>query len=74
MFMTNEIEFQVEPDEEGGYVVRAKLDKGSTITQGDTLAELKTMIKDAIYGCFFDKPAERPHLVRLHIDGVLVTV
>ena len=72
--MTNEIEFQVDPDEEGGYVARAELDKGFIITQGDTLAELKTMIKDAIYGCFFDKPAERPHLVRLHTDEVFVTV
>ncbi|HEX9958898.1 MAG TPA: type II toxin-antitoxin system HicB family antitoxin [Fibrella sp.] len=72
--MTNEIEFQVEPDEDGGYVARAKLDKGSIITQGDTLAELKTMIKDAIDGYFFDKPAERPQLVRLHIDEVFALV
>ena len=70
--MTNEIAFQVEPDEGGGYVARAKLDKGSIITQGDTMAELKSMIKDAIDGYFFDKPTERPQLVRLHMDEVFV--
>ena len=70
--MTNEIEFQVEPDEDGGYVSRAKLDKGSIITQGDTMKELKSMIKDAIDGYFFDKPTERPQLVRLRMDEVFV--
>lgn len=66
----SEIEFQVEPDEDGGYVARAKLAMGSIVTQGDTLAELKDMIKDAVEGYFFDKPAERPQRVRLHIDEV----
>lgn len=70
--MTNEIEFQVEPDEDGGYVARAKLDKGSIITQGDTMKELKSMIKDAIDGYFSDKPTERPQLVRLRMDEVFV--
>lgn len=73
--MTNttptEIIFQVEPDEDGGYVAQAKLNRGSIVTQGDTLAELKKMIRDAVDGYFFDKPTERPQSVRLQISEVL---
>lgn len=68
--MVSEIEFQVKPDEDGGYMARARLDKGSIVTQGDTLPELKAMIKDAIDGYFFNRPTERPQFVRLHIDEV----
>ncbi|WP_019988387.1 type II toxin-antitoxin system HicB family antitoxin [Rudanella lutea] len=64
----NELTFQVEPDEDGGYVASSKLATGSIITQGDTMDELKEMIKDAIEGYFFDKPDEMPRLVRLQIN------
>ncbi len=60
----NELLFQVEPDEDGGYVARTKLATGSIITQGDTLDELKVMIKDAVAGYFFDKPDEMPQIIR----------
>lgn len=53
-----ELVFTVESDEDGGYVARTKLSNGSIIAQGDTLDELKTMIKDAVSGYFFDKPQE----------------
>ena len=65
-----ELLFQVEPDEEGGYVARTKLVTGSIITQGDTLDELKEMIKDAVAGYFFDKPDEMPQTIRLQVNEV----
>lgn len=67
----NELVFQIEPDEDGGYVARAKLTHGSIITQGDTLDELREMIKDAVGAYFFDRLAEMPQKVRLHINEVL---
>lgn len=65
-----ELLFQVEPDEDGGYIARTKLVNGSIITQGDTLDELKVMIKDAVAGYFFDKPDEMPQTIRLQVNEV----
>jgi predicted RNase H-like HicB family nuclease len=49
-----EITFQVEPCQEtGGYVARWDDPRGGGITtQGDTLAELQTMVADAVGGYF----------------------
>ena len=58
-----ELIFLVEEDPEGGYTAQAV---GETIfTQGETVAELKNMIRDAI-DCHYDTPAQWPQLVRLH--------
>ena len=65
-----ELIFIVERDMDGGFVAKARLDKGSINTQGDTLDELKEMVKDAIDGYFFDKPEQRPTAVRLHFEEV----
>lgn len=65
----SELVFTVETDEDGGYVAHARLEKGSIVTQGDTLPELKTMIVDAIDGYFFDAPAQKPNVARLHFSG-----
>ena len=61
-----EITFQVEPcHETGGFVARWDEPKGGGITtQGDTLAELQTMIADAVSGYF--EPGTKPARVRLH--------
>ena len=67
-----EIVFLVEEDlVDGGYVARA-LSQGIT-TQAETIAELKEEIKDALR-CHFDRPADIPHLIRLHYvkDEVMV--
>ncbi len=63
-----EITFQVDPCREtGGFVARWDAPKGGGITtQGDTLAELQTMIADAIHGYFHDQP--KPERVRLHFS------
>jgi hypothetical protein len=41
-------------------------------TRGDTLEELRAMVKDAV-DCYFDEPMEAPKLIRLHFvrDEVL---
>lgn len=66
----NELFFTVEPAEDGGYVAHAHLEKGSIVTQGDSLPELKAMIVDAIDGYFFDNPKQKPQTVRLHFEEV----
>ena len=61
-----EITFRVEPcAETGGYVARWDDPKGGGITtQGDTLAELQSMVADAVSG-YFDG-AGAPARVKLH--------
>lgn len=66
----SELVFQVESDIDGGYVANAKLVGGSIITQGETLEELKEMIRDAVSGYFFDKPEAIPQLIRLQINEI----
>jgi predicted RNase H-like HicB family nuclease len=59
----NELIFLVEEDPEGGY--NAKALGENIFTQGDTLKELKEMIKDAVE-CHFDSPDQMPKMIRLH--------
>jgi len=66
-----EIIFEVTEDEvDGGYVASA-LGYGIH-TQGDTLDELRAMVKDAVH-CYFDDEAASPRIIRLHFvrDEVL---
>jgi predicted RNase H-like HicB family nuclease len=58
-----EIIFLVEEDPEGGYAARAIGE--SIFTQGETLEEIREMVKDAVH-CHFEEN-ERPQLIRLHI-------
>ena len=59
----NELFFLVEEDPEGGYTAKAV---GENIfTQGETIAELKTMIRDAV-ACHYDSVSQWPTLIRLH--------
>ncbi len=41
-------------------------------TQGDTLDDLRTMVKDAV-DCYFDQTMDAPKMIRLHFvrDEVL---
>ena len=67
----SEIIFEVCEDEvDGGYTATA-LGYGIH-TQGDTLEELRAMVKDAV-DCYFDETMEAPKLIRLHFvrDEVL---
>ena len=58
----SEIIFTVEEPPEGGFSARAL---GYSIhTEGDTLTDLKEMVRDAVQ-CHFEE-SERPRLIRLH--------
>ena len=61
--MQNEIIFIVEEDLEGGYAATAV--GHSIITQGDTIDELKIMVKDAV-DCHFEDEEFTPKIIRLH--------
>ena len=65
-----EIIFEVLEDIEGGYTASA-LGVGIH-TQGDTLDDLKAMVREAV-DCYFDTEMERPSIIRLHFvrDEVL---
>lgn len=60
----SEIIFEVREDEvDGGYTASA-LGYGIH-TQGDTLEELRAMVKDAV-NCYFDETMDVPKIIRLH--------
>lgn len=59
-----EIIFMVEEDPEGGYNASAL--GYSIVTQGETLAELKGNVKDALK-CHFDNEKDIPQVIRLHM-------
>jgi hypothetical protein len=67
----SEIIFEVREDEvDDGYNATA-LGYGIH-TQGETLEELRAMVKDAV-DCYFDETMEAPRVIRLHFvrDEVL---
>jgi len=60
----SEIIFEVREDEaDGGYTASA-LGVGIH-TQGETLDELRAMVRDAV-ACYFDVTMEAPKMIRLH--------
>jgi len=67
----SEIIFEVrEDDVDGGYTATAL---GFGIhAQGDSLAEIRAMVKDAV-DCYFDESMDAPKIIRLHFvrDEVL---
>jgi predicted RNase H-like HicB family nuclease len=67
----SEIVFEVREDEvDGGYTAHA-LGYGIH-TQGNTVEELRPMVKDAVH-CYFEETMEAPKIIRLHFvrDEVL---
>jgi predicted RNase H-like HicB family nuclease len=69
----SEIIFEVREDEaDGGYVATAM--RHAIATQGQTLAELRAMVRDAVRCHFGDRiPGDMPRVIRLHFvrDEVL---
>ncbi|HUH63351.1 MAG TPA: hypothetical protein VLZ50_10155 [Terracidiphilus sp.] len=68
----SEIIFEVHEDEiDGGYTASA-LGYGIH-TQGETLEELRAMVKEAV-ACYFDESTKAPKIIRLHFvrDEVLI--
>jgi predicted RNase H-like HicB family nuclease len=60
----SEIIFEVREDETDGGYTAAALGYGIH-TQGETLEELRTMVRDAV-ACYFDERMEAPKIIRLH--------
>jgi predicted RNase H-like HicB family nuclease len=61
----SEIIFEVREDEaDGGYTATA-LGYGIH-TQGETLEELRAMVKDAVR-CYFDETMKAPKIIQLHL-------
>jgi hypothetical protein len=58
----NEIIFVVEQAPEGGFTARALGE--SIITQGESVAELREQVRDAVH-CHFDE-GNAPKMIRLH--------
>ncbi|HTW23637.1 MAG TPA: hypothetical protein VMD78_08560 [Candidatus Baltobacteraceae bacterium] len=58
-----EIIFIVEESPEGGYEARAL--GHSIFTQGESMEELRTMVRDAV-ACHFDAES-KPAVIRLHL-------
>ncbi|MHB1645387.1 MAG: 2-oxoisovalerate dehydrogenase [Candidatus Acididesulfobacter diazotrophicus] len=59
----DEIIFLVEEDIESGYTAKAL--GYSIFTEGETIAELRKNIKNALE-CHFDNKADIPKIIRLH--------
>jgi len=60
----SEIIFEVREDEADGGCTAAALGYGIH-TQGETLEELRAMVKDAVR-CSFDETMQAPKIIRLH--------
>ena len=60
----NELIFLIEEDPESGY--NAKALGPSIFVQGETIADLKINIKDALE-CHYDSKEDIPQIIRLHI-------
>ena len=61
--MPAEIIFTIQEEPEGGYVAEAL--GHAIVTQGDTMEELRRMVRDAVR-CHFDA-GDMPHVIRLHL-------
>jgi predicted RNase H-like HicB family nuclease len=68
----SEIIFEVREDEVDGGFTASALGYGIH-TQGDTVEELRTRVKEAV-NCYFDESMDRPKIIRLHFvrDEILV--
>ena len=65
----SEIVFEVQEDEaDGGYTANAL--GYPILTKGDTVEELRAMVKDAVR-CYFDETMEAPKIIHLHSEDSL---
>ncbi len=65
----SEIIFNVVESPDGGFEARAL--GQSIFTEADSLPELEAMVREAVE-CHFDRPEERPKVIRLHFVRDLV--
>jgi predicted RNase H-like HicB family nuclease len=69
----SELIFEVTQESDGGFVAECLTE--SIVTQADTWEQLRTQVREAVTGYFFDAPENKPHTIRLHLqrDEVLAT-
>ena len=67
----NELVFEVIQEEDGGFVAESLGE--SIVTEGDTWEELRSNVREAVRGFYFDQPEKLPTRLRLHLvrDEVL---
>ena len=63
-----EIIFEITQESDGGFVAECLTE--SIFTQGDTWEELRSQVRDAVDGYFFDQP--KPQIIRLHFVPVVI--
>jgi predicted RNase H-like HicB family nuclease len=68
----NELVFDVTQEADGGYSTECLTE--SIVTEGNTWDELRTNVREAVRGYFFDQPEKQALSIRLHLvrDEVLV--
>jgi len=66
-----ELVFEVTQEADGGFVAECLTE--AIFTEGDSWDELRSQVKDAVAGYFFDR--KQPEAIRLHLvrDEVLIT-
>ena len=62
---TDILTFEIEREEDGGYVAVAETPDGHIYTQADSIEELKAEIRDAVETHFEDNRENMPATVRL---------
>jgi predicted RNase H-like HicB family nuclease len=67
----NELVFEVSQEGDGGYCAECLTE--SIVTEGNTWEELRTNVREAVRGYYFDQPQNRALSIRLHLvkDEVL---
>ncbi len=67
----NELVFDVVQEADGGYCAECLTE--SIVTEGNTWDELRTNVREAVRGYFFDQPEKLAVMIRLHLvrDEVL---
>lgn len=66
-----ELIFEVSQEADGGFVAECLTE--SIVTEGNTWDELRTNVREAVRGYFFDQPEKQQQAIRLHLvrDEVL---
>jgi predicted RNase H-like HicB family nuclease len=67
----NELVFDVTQEADGGYCAECLTE--SIVTEGDTWDELRSNVREAVRGYYFDQPEKPAFSIRLHLvrDEVL---
>lgn len=60
-----ELIFEVVQESDGGYCAECLTE--SIVTEGDTWEELRQNVKEVVRAFYFDRPAELPDTLRLHL-------